>query len=42
MIKLFYYDGHRPFPTQSLEEIEKELEELRKKDECLTDWPEIH
>lgn len=36
-----YYDGHYPEPTQGLEEIEKELEILKKKEEDLTEWPKI-
>ena len=41
MIKLYYYDGHYPKPTQTLQEIEAEIEILREDDKKLTEWPQI-
>jgi hypothetical protein len=36
-----YYDGHYPEPEMSLEEIEKILEEEKKKVEQMTEWEDI-
>ncbi len=36
-----YYDGHYPEPKMSLEEIEKILEEEKKKVEQMTEWEDI-
>lgn len=40
-IKNSYYDGHYKESELSLEEIEKQLEEEKKKVEQMTEWEDI-
>lgn len=41
MMKIYYYDGHYPENHYEPGELEKQLEELKKESEALTDWPKI-
>lgn len=41
MIRLCYYDGHYPELTQTIEEIEAEIERLLEEDKKMTEWPQI-
>jgi hypothetical protein len=41
MSKIYYFDGHYPAPTQTLEEIEEELKKLMTENKNLTDWQEV-